>query len=140
MIKGFRVRSFPYRFDNRFKALWWPIGARADRDGVTLTDEDTFIATFGRFRLETPLENISGAHITRDYRWWTAIGTRLSFADDGLTFGTTTDHGVCVHFGERVKRVLGRKDHSAITVTVDDASGLVRALGFDPEADGVEAG
>jgi cation transport ATPase len=28
-------------------------------------------ATFGLFKLETPLENADGAHITRNYRWWT---------------------------------------------------------------------
>ena len=118
---------FPYRFDDRFKALWWPLGARPGKDGVTLTD-DSFVATFGRLRLETPRANVTGAHVTRGYRWWTAVGARLSFADDGLTFGTNRDAGVCVHFDERVHRVIGLRDHSALTVTVDDLDGLVAAL------------
>jgi hypothetical protein len=53
---------------------------------------------------------------------------RLSFADDGLTFGTSTHGGVCVHFDEKVRRVIGFKDHSALTATVDDLEGLVHAI------------
>jgi hypothetical protein len=58
------------------------------KDGVELTDDRRFIATYGFLRVETPLDNIDDAHITTAYRWWTAAGARLSFVDDGLTFGT----------------------------------------------------
>ncbi len=118
---------FPYRFDRKYLGIWWPLGVREDVDGVTLTD-DRFIATYGRQRLETPMANITGAHITLDYDWWKAIGMRLSFVDDGLTFGTAVHGGVCVHFDQRVRRVIGRKDHSAVTVTVGDLDGLVSAI------------
>jgi hypothetical protein len=118
---------FPYRFDHKYVGIWWPLGVREHVDGVSLTD-DSFLATFGRFRVETPIDNITGAHATLGYQWWKAVGMRLSFADDGLTFGTSAHGGVCVHFDERVKRVIGRKDHSAVTVTVDDLAGLVDAL------------
>ena len=37
-------------------------------------------------------------------------------------------HYVCVHFREKVRSPLGRKGHSALTVTVGDLDGLVRAL------------
>jgi hypothetical protein len=117
---------FPYRLDPRYRPLLRPFGID-EHDGVTLTDA-SFIATFGRARLETPLTNVTGAHATHDYRWWKAVGMRLSFADDGLTFGTATHGGVCVHFAERVHRVIGFKDHSALTVTVDDLDALVGAI------------
>ena len=112
----------------RLAAMWWPLGARPGKDGVSVTDDGLFVATFGRKRLETPLDTVDGAHITRDYRWWTSVGVRLSFADDGLTFGTNSRAGVCMHFSEKVPAVLGRKDHSALTVTVGDVSGLVQVL------------
>lgn len=118
---------FPYRFDRRYRAIWRPLGVRDGVDGVTV-DDDTFRATYGRQRLETPLANVLGAHITTDYQWWKAVGMRLSFADDGLTFGTATHGGVCVHFSERVPKVIGFKDHSAVTVTVDDLDGLLAAI------------
>jgi hypothetical protein len=120
---------FPYDFDRRFTAMWLPFGVRPSRDGVTLTDDGFFDATFGFFRVRTPLDNIVDAHITRDYRWWTAIGVRASMADDGLTFGTNARAGVCVHFEQKVRRVIGLSDHSALTVTVADVDGLATLVG-----------
>jgi hypothetical protein len=72
---------------------------------------------------------VTGAHITEDYRWWKAVGIRMSRADDGLTFGTNPRRGVCIHFGEKVRSSLRRSGHSALTVTVADPEGLEVALG-----------
>lgn len=123
-------RFFPYDCDRRFAAIWWPLGVRPDRHGVTIAD-GTFRAGYGRLSLATPLANVAGGHITEGYRWWTSVGARLSFADDGLTFGTTPKRGVCVHFREPVRHVIGRKDHSALTVTVEDCEGLLAVIGED---------
>jgi hypothetical protein len=76
--------------------------------------------------VETPLDNIDGAHVTRECRWWTAGGARRSLADDGLTFGTNRVAGVCVHFRQRVRSVLGPAGDSALTVA--DVDGLVGLL------------
>ncbi len=122
---------FPYAVDMNFAPIWLPFGVRPSKDWVTITDDGRFRATFGFLRLETPLDNVTGAHITRGYRWWTAVGARASFVDDGLTFGTNTKAGVCVHFREKVPSEVGRKGHSAVTVTVADLDGLVRTLGTD---------
>ena len=119
---------FRYAIDKRFLPMLLPFGLRPSKDGVTLTDDGRFIATYGLFRIETRLSNIDGAHVTSGYRWWTAIGARLSFVDDGLTFGTNGDCGVCVHFHERVGSILRRSGHSALTVTVADVEGLREAL------------
>ena len=116
---------FGYAVDKRLIAFWLPFGLRPATDGVTLTPDAKFVATFGFFKIETPLSNIDGAHITRNYRWWTAVGVRGSFVDDGLTFGTNADAGVCVHFREPVPSPMRRKGHSALTVTVADLDGLV---------------
>ena len=83
-------------------------------------------------RIVTPLDNIDESHITTGYRWWTAIGARRSFVDDGLTFGTNTAGGVCVHFREKVPSILRRSGHSAVTVTVADTDGLIDALAGMP--------
>jgi hypothetical protein len=121
-------RLFIYAIDVRLAPMWIVFGVRPSKDGVTITDDGLFKAVFGFLRLETPLENVIGAHITRNYRWWTAIGARKSFVDDGLSFGTNTKAGVCVHFQEKVPSPLSRKGHSALTVTVADLDGLVQAL------------
>ena len=124
---------FGYAIDKRYLPVVLPFLLRPARDGVTLTDEGTFVATFGLFKIVTPRANISGAHITRHYRWWTAFGIRMSRVDDGLTFGTNHDGGVCIHFAEKVPSPLRRTGHSALTVTVADLNGLTTALGGDNE-------
>jgi len=119
---------FPYAVDKRLAPFWLPFGVRPSKDGVTITDDGTFRATYGLVRVETPLSNIDEAHITRNYRWWTAAGARRSLVDDGLTFGTNGTAGVCVHFREPVPSPLRRKGHSALTVTVADVDRLVDRL------------
>ncbi len=123
-------QQFEYRLDPRFKAIWWPLGVRPGQ-GVTVAG-DTLTARYGLLTLHTPLDNVVGGHITEGYRWYTAVGVRLSFADDGLTFGTNIDRGVCIHFADRVGGVIPSRSHSALTVTVADCQGLIEAIGEDP--------
>jgi hypothetical protein len=119
---------FTYAVDKRLAPFWLPFGVRPGKDGVTITDTGTFLATFGFLRLETPLANIDEAHVTRNYRWWTAAGARRSLVDNGLTFGTNRTAGVCIHFREPVPSPLRRTGHPALTVTVTDLDGLVQRL------------
>ena len=128
-----KVTKFGYEIDKRYLPLLLPFLLRPSKDGVMLSDEGALVATFGLFRIATSLSNVTGAHVTRNYRWWTAFGVRMSRADDGLTFGTNHNGGVCIHFGERVPSALRRSGHSALTVTVADLNGLTRALGGDVE-------
>jgi hypothetical protein len=122
------IQHFRYAIDRRYLPLLLPFGFKRDRDGVSLTD-DALEATFGFFRISTTRDNVTGAHITRGYRWWTAFGARGSMVDDGLSFGTNYQAGVCIHFAEKVPSRLRRSGHSALTVTVEDLEGLTRALG-----------
>jgi hypothetical protein len=122
------TRNFPYAIDKWYLPVILPFGFKRKTDGVTLTDDGRFIATFGFFTMATPLTNITEAHITRNYRWWTAFGVRGSMADDGLSFGTNHSAGVCIHFADKVPSRLRKSGHSALTVTVRDPDGLVSAL------------
>jgi hypothetical protein len=119
-------RFFPYERDARWKILLAPLGI-GDDDGVTVGD-DAMVATFGYWSVETPLTNVAGTKITGPHRWYTAVGLRLSFSDDGLTFGTNHHRGLCIEFEEKVKRVIGLHDHSALWVSVADPEGLAAAL------------
>jgi hypothetical protein len=119
---------FKYAIDIKLALFWLPFGVRPAKDGVHLTDHGRFVATYGFLRVDTPLDNIGDAHVTTGYRWWTAAGARLSFVDDGLTFGTNAARGVCVHFLTKVPSRLRCSGHSALTVTVADPEGLVAAL------------
>jgi hypothetical protein len=130
-VTGGVTQHFGYAIDRRYLPVLLPFLLRPSRDGVTLTD-GLLVATFGFVKLATARSNIAGAHITRDYRWWTACGVRMSFADDGLTFGTNSKSGVCIHFSEKVRSTLRGSGHSALTVTVDDVEGLELALRSKP--------
>ena len=59
---------FPYAVDKKFLPMWGIFGVRPSKDGVTITDDGLFRATFGFLHLETLLDNVTGAHITRNYR------------------------------------------------------------------------
>ena len=85
-------------------------------------------ASFGRVSVQTPLTNVDHTLVTGPHRWYTAVGLRLSFTDDGLTFGTNHRRGLCIAFVEKIPKVVGFKDHSALWVSVADPDGLAAAL------------
>ena len=118
---------FPYEIDNRWMVMLKALGVGED-DGVTLT-ADELVATFGRVKLRTPLANVDHTLVSGPHRWYTAVGLRLSFSDDGLTMGTNHRRGLCIGFVEKVPKVIGFKDHSALWVSVADPEGLATALG-----------
>ncbi len=119
---------FPYEIDGRWKPLLFPLGVGKD-DGVTLTEDGRLVATFGWVKVDTPRNNIDHTSVTGPHRWYTAVGLRLSFADDGLTFGTNHLEGLCIEFVEPIPRVIGFRKHSALWVSVADPEGLAKALG-----------
>ncbi len=127
-MTGGVTQHFGYAIDRRYLPVLLPFLLRPSRDGVTLTSDGLFVATFGLVKVTTPRSNIAEAHVTRDYGWWTSFGIRMSQVDDGLTFGTNHDKGLCIHFAEKVGSPLRRSGHSALTVTVADVEGLKRAL------------
>ena len=121
-------KFFPYDFDLRFAAIWRGLGAKRSVDGVTV-GKDTLVATFGRFRVDTPLANVECATKTGPYHWWRAVGLRGSGTDSGITFGTTPRGGVCILFKERIPQVVPTaRAHAGLTVTVLDRDGLIEAL------------
>lgn len=118
---------FPYRFDNRWKPMFVALRVKPD-DGVTITDDGRLVATFGRARVDTPLDNVAGTQVSGPHRWYTAVGLRLSFSDDGITFGTNHRRGLCIEFVEKIPKVIGFKPHSALWVSVEDPEALAEAL------------
>jgi hypothetical protein len=115
----------------------WPVahaalrvlGVHLDTSGVWI-DDDMLVAVFGPWRLTTTTGNIAGARTTGPYAAWRVIGARLSWADRGLTFGTSTRAGVCIGFHEPVPGIepTGLVRHPSLTVTVADPELLVERL------------
>ena len=121
---------FPYRFDNRWAPLFRLLGVD-DSQGVEVTIDGLLRATYGRSRIETTIDNVDYTLVTGPHRWYTAVGLRLSLArdDDGVTFGTNHESGLCIAFIDKVPKVLGLADHSTLWVSVADPAGLAAAIG-----------
>lgn len=123
------MQEFRFRFDKRYLPMLLGLGVHPGNALVSLTDDDRFLARFGRYEVDTPLSNIDCIEITGPYRGYRAIGIRGSRVDNGITFGSSTAGGVCVTFHEPVRRLLpGMKNHPGLTVTVADTEGLASAI------------
>jgi hypothetical protein len=86
-------------------------------------------ARYGPFRVTTPWSNVRAVSVTGPYRWFRAIGPRLSLTDRGVTFGTAAAAGVCIQFHRPVAALFGRREvHPGLTVTAADPDGLVAAI------------
>jgi hypothetical protein len=118
-----------FAFDRAASVVLAPLGIRPETAYVRIDDE-AFTVRFGRWSLQTPKSNVVEARVTGPYRWYRAIGVRLSLADRGATFGTNAWSGLCVCFAEPVPAVLPGSllRHPALTVTVQEPERLRRLL------------
>lgn len=123
-------RRFGFRFDPAFRLPLALLGVRPETAGVELGPAELTVR-FGPWQLRTARGNVTGAEPGGPYRWWRAIGPRLSLADGGVTFGSSVTAGVCVRFDTPVPGLAPGRwlRHPAVTVTVADPGGLLRALG-----------
>ena len=117
---------FRFAFDDRFRPLLAMSGVVPATAFVSLERDGDLVARFGPWTCRTPLTNVVDATVTGPYRWWRAIGARLSFADRGATFGTTPARGVCLRFRVAVPALepMGVLRHPGLTVTVADPEGF----------------
>jgi hypothetical protein len=123
------METFAFRFDRLYRPVLLGLGVHPGNSEVKLTDQDRFLAKFGRWVVDTPLSNIDCVEVTGPYRAYRAIGVRGSAVDHGLTFGSSRQGGVCVTFHEPVANLLpGMKPHPGLTVTVVDLEGLAAAI------------
>jgi hypothetical protein len=119
---------FPYAIDRTFAAPLRAFGVTS-RTAVVVLDDVGLTAHFGLFRTRTRWENVREASVTGPYRWYRAIGPRLSLSDRGVTYGSTADGGVCIAFHRPVAGLFGpARVHPNLTVTVADRDGLVAAI------------
>jgi hypothetical protein len=121
---------FPFEFEASYRLPARLFLVTPETARVVLTDAD-FDAGFGRWRVRTPLSNISGVHITGPYGFLKTAGpAHLSLSDRGLTLATNRRQGLCVRFREPVAGIepTGRIRHPSLTVTVADCPGLQHAL------------
>ena len=122
------VRRFAFRFDPAVPVVLAPFRVTGER-AVVAFDERVLDVRFGFFRATTSMDNVASATVAGPFRWWKVLGPRMSAADRGATFGTSTAAGVCISFHEPVPALFGPLiRHPGLTVTVADPQGLVAAL------------
>jgi hypothetical protein len=99
------------------------------RSGLEL-DAGGLRVRLGPWLVTTPLHNLAGAEVNGPFSAWRALGVRLSLANRGLTFGTTTERGVCLRFREPVAGIdpWGVVRHPALTVTVAEPELVAAAV------------
>lgn len=123
------TQRFGFRFQTIYLPMLTAIGVTPATAKVVLTD-DRLVARFGPWLCSTALTNVVDVCQSGPYSAAKAIGARLSRTDRGLTFGTTTEGGVCVTFANPVTGLdpLGVLRHPGLTVTVEDRSGFEAAV------------
>lgn len=123
------TRHFEFRFDRPARYLLAALGITPRTSGVDVGRRKLRIR-FGPWRLAIDRRNVRSASVAGPFSPWRAIGPRLSLADRGVTFGTTTRAGVCVALWRPVAALAPRRllTHPAITLTVDRPAELARLL------------
>jgi len=119
---------FEMAFDPRFRLPLAVLGVTPATAHVTLTP-DRLVACFGPWVCRTAPSNVRAISLTGPYHWYRAIGPRLSLADHGLTFGTTT-RGVCLQLRDPVPAIdpFGLIGHPNLTLTVADPQRFAAAM------------
>ena len=118
---GPQPAQFEMAFEPRFRLPLAALGITPATAHVTVAP-GRLVACFGPWTCRTTPENVRAVRLTGPYRAYRAIGPRLSLADHGLTFGTTTRRGVCLLLREPVPGIepFGVIHHSGLTLTVAD--------------------
>ncbi len=117
-------RRFPIRLGRWSRPLLRLFGATPERAYVDL--DGALDARFGRFGLQTPIENIVRWRIEGPWRWITAIGVRMSIRHRDLSLCGDPRGGVRVDFRDPVR--WGRLRVPALYVGVDDLEGFAADL------------
>jgi hypothetical protein len=124
------VTRFEFAFAPAYRPFARALRVTPETAWVEVGDQ-YFQARFGRWRVRTPVTNITDASITGPYAFWKTAGpARLAITDRGLTFATNGDRGVLILFENPVRGLdpLGIVHHPELTVTVAEVDALADLL------------
>ncbi len=121
MLAPMSATRYPFHFDRMYRAPLAALGVVPAAAWVDV-DTDRIFARFGPWSCATEPDNVVDVCLSGPYLAVRAIGARLSAADKGLTFGTTTRGGVCLLLRDPVTGLdpLGLIRHPGVTLTVAD--------------------
>jgi hypothetical protein len=124
------VERFGFAFSPAYRRAARVFGVTPETAWVDVSEEDLDVR-FGRWRLSTPLANVTEVAVTGPYAFWKAAGpARLAITDRGLTFATNGERGVLISFRTPVRSLdpFGVLRHPELTVTVAEVSKLAERL------------
>jgi hypothetical protein len=124
------VHTFAFADDGRVSPFGRIFGV-APRNSRVEIDGSTLRATFGPWRVATPLANVEHVEVQGPYHWAKVAGpARYSMKDHSLTFATTVRRGVAISFTEPIRGLdpLGVYRHPSLTVTVEDPETFAATL------------
>ncbi len=124
------TERFTFRFADAYRRPARLFGITPETAWVDV-GADTLRAHFGRWRVTTPLTNVSNVERTGPYAFLKTAGpARLAITDRGLTFATNGERGVLISFHSPVRGLdpIGLLHHPELTVTVEDIDGLAKLL------------
>ena len=123
-------QRFHFRFDPAYQRAARVFGVKPENAWVDV-DDAQLDARFGRWRLRTPLSNVTHVESTGPYAFLKTAGpARLAVTDRGLTFATNGERGALIKFDRSVPGMepTGRLKHPELTVTVEDVDAFVAFL------------
>ncbi|MGO8906952.1 MAG: hypothetical protein ACLQMH_15225 [Solirubrobacteraceae bacterium] len=124
------IQRFAFWFARTYRLPARAFGVRPTNAFVDVGDGE-LDAHFGRWRVSTPLANITDVAVTGPYAFLKTAGpARLAITDRGLTFATNGDRGVLISFRTPVRGLdpLGMLRHPELTVTVAEVDRLAELL------------
>lgn len=124
------MADFAFRWARAYRIAALPFGV-TPRNAVVTVEGDLVTARFGLWRAQTSLSNIASVIRSGPYSFPKTAGpAHLSFTDNGLTFATNGERGVCLKLHEPIRGLdpLGVLKHPGLTLTVDDIDGFVAAV------------
>src|SRR3954454_2672888 len=96
------MQEFGFRWTTTYRALALPFAITPGTAAVRVQDGELSVR-FGPWRLRTAVSNVAGCEETSGYSLVKTAGpAHLSFADQGVTFATNGDRGLCIRFAEPV--------------------------------------
>ena len=119
----------PRRFAFLFEGLWrWgvlPWGVTPGRAWAEIDDRQIRVR-FGPWHVDSPLENVARYELQPPYRWWRALGVRMTLGKWDVSFCSSSRNGIYLEF-KHPQRLWG-SGHPAFTMTLADPVGFVEEL------------
>ena len=123
-------RRFGFAWARDHRLVSRLFGVTPERAWVDV-DNEALDAHFGRWRVTTPLSNITAVELTGPYKFLKVAGPpRLGVTDLGITFATNSSRGVLLTFRQKVTGIepFGALHHPELTITVAEVDAFAQLI------------